>query len=363
VNDAHLTSTSRSEPTNEIEPSPFAPPPARASALARWLRRLGNVFVLALALVVGVLALMIGLDRPTAPEPDSAMLRPFAAVDFQDLPPTETVPARDGTALAFRRYPGAGVKIAVLVHGASGSGASMHALAKALQQRGDVTVYAVDVRGHGDSGRRGDADHIGQIEEDMEDFLAAVRTRHPGAPLTLVGFSAGGGLALRIAAGPHADRFERYVLLAPPLGYGSTASRSSHGHYAVATKRILGLWALNLVGIHMFDHLTVLAFGVPPAMAHRMTGTYSFRLLMSFGPHADPLNDIRRSTQPMSILVGEGDEVVDAQQYPPLVTVARSDVAVQLLPSLGHTELVTKPAALDAVVAAVTGRLAQGSRR
>jgi hypothetical protein len=65
----------------------------------------------------------------------------------------------------------------------------------------------------------------------------------------------------------------------------------------------------------------------------------------------------------MSILVGEGDEVVDAQQYPPLVTAARSDVAVQLLPSLGHTELVTKPAALDAVVAAVTGRLAQGSRR
>ncbi len=109
--------------------------------------------------------------------------------------------------------------------------------------------------------------------------------------------------------GPHAERFERYVLLAPALGFGSGAARPPHGHYSVAPRRILGLYALNALGIHALDALPVLAFGVPPDKARAMTGSYSFRLLASFGPHADALDDLRRSTQPMSILVGASDDV------------------------------------------------------
>jgi len=114
-----------------------------------------------------------------------------------------------------------------------------------------------------------------------------------GTPLTLVGFSAGGGLGLRIAAGPLA---ERYVLPTPPLRFGSRAARPPGGHYSVAPRRILGLYALNALGIHALDALVVLAFGLPPDKARAMTGSYSFRLPASFGPHWDALDDLRRST-------------------------------------------------------------------
>ncbi len=41
----------------------------------------------------------------------------------------------------------------------------MHALAEALRTAG-VTAYVLDIRGHGGSGRRGDIDYIGQIDDD-----------------------------------------------------------------------------------------------------------------------------------------------------------------------------------------------------
>ena len=46
----------------------------------------------------------------------------------------------------------------------------MHALAKALRDAG-VSAYVLDIRGHGGSGRCGDVDYIGQIDDDLADFV------------------------------------------------------------------------------------------------------------------------------------------------------------------------------------------------
>ncbi len=56
----------------------------------------------------------------------------------------------------------------------------------------------------------------------------------------------------------------------------------------------------------------------------------------------------------MSILVGASDEFLAAERYPALVRDARSDVAVEVIPGLGHNELVTQPVGLEAITAAVT---------
>src|SRR5258707_15023624 len=105
----------------------------------------------------------------------------------------ERFQARDGTGLAYRHYPArpaAVGRVAILVHGSSGSSASIHALADALAARG-VETFAVDVRGHGASGARGDIGYGGQREDDLADFVAVVRKTNPGAPLGLIGHSAG----------------------------------------------------------------------------------------------------------------------------------------------------------------------------
>ncbi|MFM5616223.1 alpha/beta hydrolase [Aeromonas veronii] len=66
----------------------------------------------------------------------------------------------------------------------------MHKMASAFSQAG-YDAYALDIRGHGASGDKGTIAYIGQLEDDLEDFIKSVA---PAKPATLVGFSSGGGL-------------------------------------------------------------------------------------------------------------------------------------------------------------------------
>ena len=110
------------------------------------------------------------------------------AMDFSALPELTRFQARDGSALAYRHYPAQAPstgRIAVVVHGSSGSSqGAVHALSLALAARG-VQIYAVDIRGHGASGNRGDIAYLGQLEDDMADLVTEIRKTNPTAPLTL----------------------------------------------------------------------------------------------------------------------------------------------------------------------------------
>src|SRR5665647_1485649 len=136
---------------------------------------------------VGALALLLAglLAAPLVPPPElQSISAARRTVDFSGLPALERFQARDGTWLGFRHYPATGPatgRAAVVVHGSSGSsGGTIHALSGALAARG-VETWAVDIRGHGTSGTRGD---IGQLEEDMADLVAEIRKTAPAVPLT-----------------------------------------------------------------------------------------------------------------------------------------------------------------------------------
>jgi len=167
-------------------------------------------------LVVGGLAAAIAFGGPGRLPPLSRS-NPFEAVDFSRLPAVERFAARDGAQLAYRAYGkgNAGSKsTVVLIHGSSSRSDRMHPLAMGLAGAGYV-VYALDIRGHGDSGVKGQIAYIGQLEDDLEDFMSAVR---PSGSKSLVGFSAGGGFALRFAGDARRGLFDKYLLLAPLLG-------------------------------------------------------------------------------------------------------------------------------------------------
>src|SRR5260221_6304189 len=175
-----------------------------------------------------------------------------ATVDFSALPSIERFQAGDGTTLGFRHYPAghpATGRVAIVIHGSSGSsGGTIHALSMALATHG-VDAWAMDMRGHGTSGTRGDIGYVGQLEDDLADFVATVRKTAPTAPLTLIGHSAGGGFALRVARSPSQGLFARTVLLAPYLGYDAPSTRPSSGGLAKADiPRIIALATLRSVG-------------------------------------------------------------------------------------------------------------------
>lgn len=320
-----------------------------------WPQRLALVLAVLLLTPVLLLAGLIGLGGTDAPPPLQAMSKMARSRGYEGLPALGFYTARDGARLAYRHYaaPADAPRVAVLVHGSSGDSHAMHAVGRALQAQG-ISAYALDMRGHGASGTRGDVSYTGQLDDDLADLMAQLRVRHPQARISLVGHSSGGGFTLRSAGGANRDLFESYVLLAPFLHNDAPTTRPNAGGWVkVAVPRIIGLSLLDRLGLHAFEGLPVLKFALPAEASATHTTSYSYRLQLSYRPHADYLADVRGITRPVRVLVGEQDELFRAEQYAPLLEPQQPLLKVSVLPGVNHLGMVIDPAALQAMVSAL----------
>ena len=328
--------------------------------MSKWLIR-GSLRLLRWVLCgVGAVALLLTalVATPLVRPPElRSISQARGTVDFSALPAIERFQARDGTMLGFRHYPASGPatgRAAIVIHGSSGSsGTTIHALSGTLAAHG-VETYAVDIRGHGASGTRGDIGYVGQLEDDLADFVAVVRKTAPTAPLTLIGHSAGGGFALRVAGSPIQDLFARTVLLAPYLGYNAPTNRPNSGGWASADiPRIIGLLALRAIGVTCCDALPVLAFAVPPNSEKVLVATYSDRLMRNFANHPDFRSDLAAATKPLTIISGADDELMLADKYIEAVRGVTPPVDVKLIDGVNHMGIVSAPKAVSDIAADV----------
>ena len=308
---------------------------------------------------VGVATLALGalLAQPVkAPPPLESIHAGAMAIPHDGEPELSRFQARDGTWLAYRLYSatdGRRDHLAIVYHGSSASSDEMNAVALALAKAGCVAV-AVDARGHGASGSRGDIGYVGQLEDDLADLVAQLRETYPKARLTLVGHSAGGGFASRVAATPVGASFDRFVLLAPYLGYRAPTNRPAERSGLWASPDIPRLIAITIferLGIDWPQSLPVIAFANRPEAAKFVTSRYSFRLLANYGPPPDWKGALQAAAGRIELIAGQDDELMDASAYQSVV--APLGVRVTLLPGVDHIGVVYKPAALRAVVEAV----------
>jgi alpha-beta hydrolase superfamily lysophospholipase len=326
------------------------------------MRRAQVSLIVVCCLLAGIattLAAMIAFGGGEPPKPLASIGEPFKAVDFSALPAEETVAASHGSPIAFRHWDaadaGSPAAVVIAVHGSSASSTSLHPLAQALSAKG-FTVYAPDIRGHGETGTRGDIDYDAQLDDDMADFVAAVKKRHPEAPLALIGFSSGGGFALHIAATPLGAAFTRVVLLSPYLGPRAPTIRQegTNAWAKVFLPRLLALALLDRAGVHAFEHMPVLAFGVLPEQAKFLTTTYSFVLTKAFGTE-DYVADLRHAKSPVAVVVGGNDELFDASRFADAIHAVRVDIPVTVVPGLNHIGLTLDVRAVPAIVSALRG--------
>jgi pimeloyl-ACP methyl ester carboxylesterase len=319
--------------------------------------RTARLFIRAAALAIGLgvagLAAMIAFGTAAPPKPLASINDPFRQVDFSGLPAIAFATARDGTKLAYRAYPAGSEKVVLLIHGSSASGASMHVLAGALQAAG-ITVFVPDMRGHGESGRRGDIDHVGQMDDDIADLMAVFRPLFPAAQFSLVGFSSGGGFTLRIAGGPYGALFDRYVLISPFLRHDAPLNRPGGAWVAPFIPRIIGLAILDRFGIHRFEGLPVIAFALAPEAKKFLTASYSYRLNKNFKPHDDYLGNVHRAPRPIALVAGQADELFYTDRYAGILQAARPDLGVTLVPGEGHIGMILDPAGVQAVARLVS---------
>jgi alpha-beta hydrolase superfamily lysophospholipase len=306
--------------------------------------------------VAGFASLLLGglIAWPVRQPPELKSISAYRqSMDLSALPELSRFQARDGSALAYRHYPAQMPStggIAIVVHGSSGSSqGAVHALSLALAARG-VQTYAVDIRGHGASGSRGDIAYLGQLEDDMADLVAEIRKTDPTAPLTLLGHSSGGGFALRIAGSPIQNLFTRTVLLAPYLGYDAPSSRPNSGGWANPDiPRFLALSVLRRLGMPWAESLPAIAFAVPPNSSQRLTATYSYRLMRNFAA-SDYRADLAAATRPVTIFSGSADQLIDSEKFGETVG---DRAAVKIIQGVDHMGIVYDPAAISIIAADV----------
>ena len=310
-------------------------------------------FVWIFLALVCALGLAIRFGGPVQPAPLPSVNDPFKSIDYSGLPPIQRFAARDGAELGFREYPALSAVRGsiVLIHGSSASSNSMHAMAKAFSQAG-YTAYALDMRGHGVSGSKGQIAHIGQLEDDLADFMEAVK---PVTPATLLGFSSGGGFALRFAGDSRQKLFDNYLLLAPYLHYRAPTMRPQSGGWVnVGMPRMIALTVLNRLGITAFNGLPVIAFALDAKAQKFLTPNYSFALMQNFQPRDDYRAGMRAARQPMEVLVGAQDELFQADRFAEAFRDAGRPLRVTLVADTGHIALTLKQEAIQAALAALT---------
>jgi len=286
----------------------------------------------------GTLAAAIGLTFSQSPEVPTAT----DGLDFSgtlnrgitDPQPIEQYEARDGTQLDLRAYPSgrADAPLVILLHGSGWHGLQFNDIARKLAGGGHADVLAPDLRGHGQSPkRRGDVDYIGQFEDDIADLIKA------------------------------RARADQPVILAgqPFLKYNAPTIRAQSGGWAhTATRRLIGLSMLNGVGISAFNHLPVIAFNMPETvmngpLADTVTNSYSFRLNTSFAPRSDYLSDVAKLPA-FLLLAGDADEAFDASQFQPTLEAVTDKGTYQLLPGVGHLDLIDEDATFAAITAFIS---------
>jgi pimeloyl-ACP methyl ester carboxylesterase len=311
---------------------------------------------LALAGAAAIAAALMLASPVRGPPPLASIHQGALRIDESGAPDLSRFQARDGTWLAYRLYrpaSGARDRLAILTHGSSASSIEMHQIARSLAQAG-VTAVAVDIRGHGASGTRGDIAYRGQLDDDLADLVGELRKAYPTARFSLIGHSSGGGFALRIAGSALGDSFDRFILLAPYLGYSAPTNRPAEGPglwAAPDSPRIVATVMLERIGIDWPQSLPAIAFANVPEAKMGLTSQYSFRLLQNYTAPPDWKGAFLRAKGRIAVVAGADDQLMDAEAYrrvlPPL------GVSVTILPGVDHMGVVYRPEAIKAILAAM----------
>lgn len=254
--------------------------------------------------------------QPT--EPDPALM---ADMGFEQVYKSETryFTVRDHKRIFTYRFPNRSKNTILLIHGVASSAYLYNKTAGLLQEATQAEIYAIDLRGHGQSGgNSGDVDYINQYVDDLADIIKLIRKEKPDGKIIIAGHSMGGGVALRYAMEKQYEQPDGFLLFAPLIGHNSPAilqeppagNIPKEPFMKIHIERIIGLTMLNEIGSHHYDSLPVLFFNLPETVPLRK---YSYRANKSTTPD-DYVAGLKAVDKPMLVLAGTNDEAFSAEK-------------------------------------------------
>ncbi|TNE72601.1 alpha/beta fold hydrolase [bacterium] len=239
----------------------------------------------------------------------------IAEMGFEQVYKSETrfFTVRDDKKIFAYRFAKQSENTIILIHGVASSAYMYNKTAGLLQEATQAEVYAIDLRGHGQSeGNIGDVDYINQYVDDLADIIKEIRKEKPNGKIIIAGHSMGGGIALRYAMEKQYDQPDGFLLFAPLIGHNSPAfsqgqtpeNKTEEPFMKIHIERIIGLTLLNEIGNHNYDSLPVLFFNLPDVVPLRK---YSYRANKSSTPD-DYVAGLKAVDKPMLVLIGSEDE-------------------------------------------------------
>lgn len=252
------------------------------------------------------------------------------------------VKMRDDKDIFSRVYKSKSKDVVILIHGSGSDSRYLADMANAIANENIATVITPDMRGHGrNKGKRGDIDFIGQLENDIEDYIQFSRKKLNADKVILAGHSSGGGFVLRFIGNQNNTKVDKAILIAPYLGYKApTVKTNSGGWVKIALKRIIGLSMLNSVRVKTINHLPVLFFNRPENIDDSLqVPSYSYSMTMNFDSK-DYQQEIKNINIPSLVLVGKEDESFYPEQFPIVFEPSKKFVQVKIIENAKHLDIV-----------------------
>jgi len=205
----------------------------------------------------------------------------------------------------------------IFIHGGGAySGAGYQYLAKGLGAKYNVSVYLLDIRGHGNSeGPRGDSSTVDQVWKDLQLFCDFVHARNPQLPLYLGGHSSGGGLVLNYLSWRKNPDIAGYIFVSPEFGYKSgTAKQGNSTPFARADIGVFVKYEISLR--KMYGHTPAVFFNYPEELLKSQPlfiSTITCNMAMALTPD-NPREQFKNIDRPFALFAGENDELFDVEE-------------------------------------------------
>jgi len=179
---------------------------------------------------------------------------------------------------------------------------------KYLSRQG-IACYAYDQRGFGNAPRRGLWSGVEAYANDLTDFTAAVRRRHPDVPVYVLGESMGGAVAIVAMTGDNPPNADGVILVAPAV-WGRETMPWYQRWLLATTSHTVPWLELTGRGLHILpsDNMEMLrGLGRDPLVikATRIDAMHGLADLMD-----EALARADKLQQSTLVLYGERDQVV-----------------------------------------------------
>ncbi len=319
------------------------------------MKKIGKRIVISLLMsfILYIIACFVLIYLPTS-KGKNIKNYDYSSIDKHSNSPLgkkQWIKTRDGSEIFSRVYKSNNKDVMILIHGSGSESRYLASLAHSIADNNIATVLTPDLRGHGENnGKKGDINYIGQLEDDLEDFIAYSKNNLGAEKIFLAGHSSGGGLVLKYIGNPKNTKVDKAIMLAPYLGYDApTVKPNSGGWVTVALKRIIGLSMLNKIGITALNGLPVLFFNRPDAYNDKLqVPSYSFRMTIDFTPD-DYKQDVKNINIPCLVLVGAQDESFYPEQFKIAFKPAGKFVKTEILGETNHLNIVNSEVSFERI--------------